>query len=429
MGHLSRIAGPARADNRKERSLLSRSRPAGYSAATRRSVPSWPTTPGVLMRLFLSAGEPSGDLHGANLARALKQLRPDVEILGFGGERLAAAGCRLVYPLCNLAVVGILPVLRSVPTFARILGLARETFRQSRPDAVVLIDYPGFHWWLAGAARREGIPVSYFVPPQLWAWAGWRVRKMRRLTDQVLCSLPFEETWFRQRGVAARYIGHPYFDELHRQRLDPDFVTSQRGRPGSVVGILPGSRHSELSRNLPSLLRAAQCIHARRPDTRFLVACLHARHAQEVRPHFAAAGVPAEVHHGRTPEVIHLAHSCLAVSGSVSLELLFRGKPAAIVYNVPAAAVAVSKLLLRCKYITLVNLLADRLLFPEHVTSGNAGEQLASHVLRWLEDRNAYEELCGELGALRRRVAEPGACDRAAAAVLELAGTARRRAA
>jgi lipid-A-disaccharide synthase len=381
------------------------------------------------MRLFISAGEPSGDLHGANLVGALKQLRPDVEVAGFGGQRLADAGCRLVYPLCDLAVVGIVPVLKSVPTFARVLGLARETFRRHRPDAVVLIDYPGFHWWLARAARKHGIPVSYFVPPQLWAWAGWRARKMRRLTDQVLCSLPFEEPWLRQRGVAARYIGHPYFDELHRQRLDAGFVAAQRARPGTVIGVLPGSRHSELRNNLPSFLRAVCRIHARRPDTRFLVACLREQHAHELRPAFASAGVPVEVHHGRTPEIIHLAHSCLAVSGSVSLELLFRGKPAAVVYCVHPGMIALGKLVLRCKYITLVNLLADQLLFPEYVTSGNVGDLLAGHVLHWLEDRADYEALCGELAALRRRVAEPGACERAAAAVLELAQGPRRQAA
>jgi lipid-A-disaccharide synthase len=381
------------------------------------------------MRVFISAGEPSGDLHGANLTRALKQIQPDVEVIGFGGERMAAAGCRVIYPLCDLAVVGLIPVLASVPTFARIIGLARETFRQHRPDVLVMIDYPGFHWWLAGCARKHAIPVSYFVPPQLWAWAGWRARKMRRLTDQVLCSLPFEEKWFRQRGVTTRYIGHPYFDELHRQRLDPDFVTDQRGRPGTVIGVLPGSRHSELRNNLPSLATAARIIHARRPDTRFLVACLKASHAQQLRQQLGGLGIPIEVHHGRTPEIIHLAHSCLSVSGSISLELLFRGKPAAIVYCIHPGMVAFGKLVLRCKYITLVNLLADRLLFPEYVTSRNVGDRLAGHILHWLENRDAYETLCGELAGLRRQVAEPGACERAAAAVLELARGARRQAA
>jgi lipid-A-disaccharide synthase len=380
------------------------------------------------MRLFVSAGEPSGDLHGANLVRALHACRPDVEVLGFGGDTMAAAGCRLVYPLCDLAVVGIGPVLASVAKFAHILGLARQTFRTQRPDAVVLIDYPGFHWWLARAARTHGIPVVYFVPPQIWGWASWRHRKMRRLVDQVLCGLPFEEPWYRQRGIPARYIGHPYFDELPRQRLDADFLSEQRARPGTVVALLPGSRRQELHYNLPTLLRAATLIHARRPDVRFLVACLKPQHAARVQQHLPP-NLPIEVHTGRTPEIIQLAHSCLAVSGSVSLELLWRGKPAAMIYRHSWIAVMIAHLLKESKYICLVNLLADRLLFPEYFGVRCMAEDLAGHVLHWLHDRSAYELLCGELATLRQRFAQPGACARAAECVLDVAAGRLRRAA
>src|SRR5271156_5972342 len=165
-----------------------------------------------LMRIFISAGEPSGDLHGANLIQSLRQQRPDLEFIGFGGPRMEAAGARLLYPLCQLAVMWFLRVLLNATTFLKVLSQADRYFRHRRPDAVILIDYPGFHWWLARRARFHGIPVFYFVPPQLWAWAGWRVEKMRRFVDHVLCSLPFEEAWYAERGVKARYVGHPYFD-------------------------------------------------------------------------------------------------------------------------------------------------------------------------------------------------------------------------
>src|SRR5205085_7590304 len=146
------------------------------------------------------------------------------------------------YPLCQLAVMWVLRVLANIPVFLELLSRADRIFRHQRPDAVVLIDYPGFNWWLARRAHFHGIPVYYFVPPQLWAWAGWRVNKMRRLVDHVLCSLPFEEPWYRARGVEARYLGHPYFDELSRQQLNAAFVEEQSERPGTVVGLLPGSR-------------------------------------------------------------------------------------------------------------------------------------------------------------------------------------------
>jgi lipid-A-disaccharide synthase len=319
-----------------------------------------------------------------------------------------------------MALVGLFRVLANVPKFRRILDLADCVFQEHRPDALVLIDFPGFHWWLARRARAKGIPVLYFVPPQLWGWASWRVNKMRRLTDRVLCTLPFEEAWYRQRNIAAEYIGHPYFDELSEQRLDNDFLAAQLTRPEVVVGLLPGSRNQELHYNLSSLLRAAALIHARRTDTRFLVACYREHHRSQVEERLRGLGLPIEAHVGRTPEIIHVAHSCLAVSGSVSLELLYRGKPSAILYRHHWTGIAVAHLLKNCRYITLVNLLANKELFPEYFGTACPAEMLADQVLNWLNDRSAYVTLCEELAALRKRVAVPGACERAAEAVLAL---------
>ncbi len=374
------------------------------------------------MRIFLSAGEPSGDLHGANLIHALRRLDSTVECVGFGGERMEAAGCWLLYPLCRLAVMWFLRVLLNAPRFLRLLRDADRFFRDERPDAVVLIDYPGFNWNVARLAHARGIPVFYFVAPQLWAWLPGRVRKMQRWVDHVLCSLPFEQPWYEARGVSAHYIGHPFFDELPRQQPDEAFLRDQRGRPGPVVGLLPGSRNQEIGRNLPTLLRAAALVHAARPDARFLVACLHAEHARRVADAVTRqqpagglpAGLPVEVHHGRTPEVIRLAHACVAVSGSVGLELLYHGKPAVVVYRLRRIDMPVARFFMTCRYISLVNLLADRELFPEYLTPRCEAEAVSGHILRWLNDAAAYAEVCDELGGLRRQVAEPGACERAA---------------
>jgi lipid-A-disaccharide synthase len=379
------------------------------------------------MRLFVSAGEPSGDLHGANLIRALRAERPDVEVDGFGGERMAAAGARLLYPLCDLAVVGLARVLASLGRFAALLDQADRFFRRRRPDALVMIDYPGFHWWLARRAKARGIPVVYFVPPQIWGWATWRHTKMRRLVDEVLSGLPFEVDWLRARHIPARFIGHPYFDELHRQRLDPAFLAAQRSRPETVVALLPGSREQEIHYNLAPLLRAADRIVARRPDVRFLAACYKDAHRRRLAEEATRLALPVEAHLGRTPEIIELAHSCLSVSGSVGLELLFRAKPAVVVYHHDWTHVALGRILIRSPYISLVNLLARKRLFPEYFSDRCQSEVMAAHVLGWLEDRAAYDGLCGELAALRDRVAEPGACERAARRILEIAGGGLRR--
>jgi lipid-A-disaccharide synthase len=374
------------------------------------------------MRVFISAGEPSGDLHGANLARALRRLQPDVVLDGFGGERMAAAGCHLLYPLSDMAIIGFVRVLASLHRFADALAQADRFFRTHRPDAVVLIDCPGFHWWLARSARAHSIPVLYFVPPQLWAWGGWRARKMRRLVDRVLCPLPFEEKWYRQRHIPASFVGHPYFDELRGQHLAAEFLAAVRAKPGRIIGLLPGSRRHELKDNTATLLRAARLIHAGRPDVRFLGACLKPQHRDQLAAAAAGLGLPLEVHAGRTPEIIHLAHSCLAVSGSVSLELLHAGVPSVILYKLNWYGMTLAALFKRCRYISLPNLLAGRELLPEFLTTGCPAEEMAGHVLRWLDNPHAYQALRRELAELRDRVAVPGACDRAAALVLDCIG-------
>jgi lipid-A-disaccharide synthase len=373
------------------------------------------------MHVFISAGEPSGDLHGANLIRELKRLDPDVRLSGFGGDRMAAAGCQLLYPLCKHSVMWFLHVVKQIFTFIRLLDQARTFFREQRPDVVVVIDYPGFHWKLAERAKAEGIPVVYFVPPQIWAWAGWRVKKMRRLITHVLSALPFEHEWLTARGVRSTYVGHPYFDELAAQQLDEGFLAGERARPGRVVGILPGSRNQEVTRNVPEMLRAARLIHDARPDTRFLVAAFNDHQASIARDEAARWQMPLEVHVGRTPEIIELAECCVAVSGSVSLELMYRRTPAVIVYRVRRIDRKVAGVLLKVRYITLVNLLADKEVYPEFLTDRDPSNGVTARILEWLDDPKQCGSVKRELDALCERVAKPGACARAARFVLDLA--------
>ena len=190
-------------------------------------------------------------------------------------------------------------------------------------------------------------------------------QKNRRSVDHVLCSLPFEKEWYRQRDVAAHYVGHPYFDELPAQRLDLTFEQEQHGA-GTIIGLLPGSRNQELTANLPTLLLAAQMIHAKRPETRFLVACFKPTHREQVESALRSEPMPfIQAHVGKTPEIINVAHSCIAVSGSVSLELLYRAKPSIIVYRAQPFLLFLSRYMKKCRYMSLVNLLADEELYPE----------------------------------------------------------------
>ncbi len=377
------------------------------------------------MKIFISAGEPSGDLHGANLIRALRQLQPAVDIHAFGGERMAQAGCHMVYPLCNHAVMGLTAVLAELPRFIRILRLFARWLKEHKPDRVVLIDYPGLHWWLARIAHGQGIPVYYFVPPQIWAWATHRVKRMKKYVDRILCSLPFEPQWYAERGVQAEYIGHPYFDEMQRQKLDEGFLESQMAIGVPIVGVLPGSRNKEVSRNGPMLVQAMERLHAQRPDVRFLVAAYKPSQAITMERLVGSRLLPVEIHVGRTPEIIHLAHACVAVSGSVSLELLHHLTPTVIVYRIGKWLFPLVKRFKHVKYITLVNLLADQELFPEFLTAQCPDQAIASILLHWLNDEPARQQRIAALSQLREQVGQPGACQRAAAAILESGATDR----
>ncbi|MHC5537694.1 lipid-A-disaccharide synthase [Singulisphaera rosea] len=375
------------------------------------------------MRIFISTGEPSGDLHAANLIHSLRKLRPDAEFVGFGGELMKNAGATLVYPLVELAVMWFGRVLLNLPKFFWLLYKADQVFENERPDVVVLIDYPGFHWWVAWRAKARQIPVVYFVPPQIWAWAGWRVKKVRKYVDHVLCTLPFEPAWYHARGVpGAVYIGHPYFDELAERTLDEAFLAEERLRGGPLVAILPGSRTQEVTKNLPTMLRAAAKLSQTRPDVRFSVACLHQRHRAMAVEIIEAEGVnlPLVVHAARTPELIRLADVAWAVSGSVGLELMVEALPSVVLYKIRHFDLFVARQFIKTKYISLVNLLADAEVMPEYLTPEDVSGDLAKWARTWLEDPSAREKTVSALKALRDRVAEPGASDRAAQRIVEV---------
>lgn len=389
------------------------------------------------MTIFFSVGEPSGDLHGANLIRELHSRRPDVRCVGYGGPVMEQAGCELHADLTALAVMWFLRVLLNFHKFLALVNRADRYFQRERPDAVVLVDYPGFNWWIARRAKRHGIPVFYYAPPQVWAWATWRVKKMRRFVDHVLCSLPFEESWFQERGCNATFVGHPYFDEVRSQQLDQQFVATMSQRPGPLVTILPGSRTQEVTANLRWFLQGARLVRARVPNARFAVAAFKPHQAQYAQELVAASGLPVEVFVKKTPELIHLATCCMACSGSVSLELLYQKKPTVILYWVTRFAYFVQGFFRRVKYITLVNLLnakqvfpqkvtpydphepgAERVLFPEYLTCEDKSAQLAAHVTRWLVDDAHREGLVAELAKLKARVAHGGASKSAAEYIL-----------
>jgi lipid-A-disaccharide synthase len=401
------------------------------------------------MRLFFSVGEPSGDQHAAHLIAELRRRVPNFEAVGYGGSLMEAAGCRLEFRTTELSVMSLVHVLPLVWTFWRLLQRTKRRLDELRPDAVILVDFPGFNWHVARAAKKRGIPVFYYMPPQLWAWAPWRLRKVRKHVDYILSGLTFERDWYASRGINVAYVGHPFFDEVADHPLDESFLAErragQRAEQGAQqvksaagatpqsrlelrnVGILPGSRQLEVVRNGPAMLRVMANIAARHPNVVFRVACYRELHRTMLQRMLDELGLdlPVEFCVGKTPEIIELADCCLMVSGSVSLELLGRRTPGVVIYKGDPFAATLAKWVLTCKYISLPNLIADRVVMPEFFYSGNDTPVVAeiSRTLdEWLSDRNVLEAKRREMSELADRAAIPGATPRTAEAILSRLG-------
>lgn len=375
------------------------------------------------MHIFFSVGEPSGDQHAAHLIRALTRRQPDLEFSGYGGPHMREAGCRLDCELTNLAVMGVFQVIPLLRTFYKLVRNAERLFRENRPDAVVLVDFPGFNWWIARKAKAAGIPVFYYLPPQLWAWASWRVRRMRKFVDHILCGLPFEPEWYAQRGLSAEYVGHPFFDEAATYKLDQTFCRSwlEAGRP--IVGILPGSRNHEIELNFPLQIRIMRRVAAKYPDVRFLVACYRDRHLERCRQLLETHGakLPVELCVGHTSEIVEIASCCVMVSGSVSLEMLVRAKPAVVIYHIGPLTYGIFRTVVRVKSMTLPNLIARQTLLPEFLVVFRPERDvraMSAVIEEWLGNPLRLAQAARELGKLRDAIVTGGATARTADRIL-----------
>lgn len=343
------------------------------------------------MKIFFSAGEPSGDQHAARLIRELQTRQPGFVAEGFGGPSMRDAGCDLQFELTDLAVMGFLRVVPLLAKFRRLVKQAEAHFDANPPDAVVLVDFPGFNWWIARAAKTRGIPVYYYLPPQLWAWAPWRIKRVRKWVDQVICALPFEYDWYSSRGVNTIWVGHPFFDQVAERKMDTATVQQMRGSQGqTVVSLLPGSRNHEIEKNWPVMMEVVRRVSETAPEARWIVGSYKTQQMQRCQELQATAGVtaPLEYFVDKTPEAIESADCCYMVSGSISLELLSRRKPGVVLYRVPTIGRFFSRFLMMCRFITLTNLIADDEVMPEFISNGDPEadiRKMTSILTEWLQ--------------------------------------------
>lgn len=363
-----------------------------------------------MTRIFFSVGEPSGDMHGSHLIRALLELAPGVECEGFGGPRMAAAGMKLHYDLAEKAIMGFTEVLKSTPLVYKLFNEAVASFRENRPDLLVLIDYPGFNLRLAAKAHALGIPVVYYISPQIWAWKKGRLKTIARVVDKMLVILPFEKKLYDDAGVDCEFVGHPLLDHIGATPIEEVY----EGDP--VIGVLPGSRRQEIERILPIMLKVARGIRLRYPNARFITPCVDESRRDQIE---ALAGEePLEVVVGNMYELLHSARFCMVASGTATVETALFGVPMVVLYCVSPLTYRLARRMVDLDAISLVNILAGRHIVPEYIQHEATPEAILSKALELISDGAPRDKMLLELNRVRQELGAGGASRVAAEAIL-----------
>lgn len=375
--------------------------------------------------VLFTAFEPSGDDHGAAVITRLREAYPKLKIYAWGGRRMQAAGAEVVQLTGDDAVMG-MPGLAKIREHQR-MNAEIEKWLRSHPVTVhVPVDSPGANFPVCRLTKAAGCRIVHLVAPQLWAWGPWRIRKLRRLTDHVMCVLPFEQDWFRARGVDATFIGHPLFDEpVDVQALDERIHDWMRGEQN--IALMPGSRPAEMQKNFPLILGAYIKLNNEHKHMRGIVAATREEIEPELRRIAKEAGLEwpdsLEIRFGSTDEVVRWSDLCMVVSGTVTLQIARQHKPMVIVYKLGRLAWSlIARWLIRTDYITLPNLIAGREICPELVPGLGGSAPIADRVVGLLEDQDAFNTQVRELESIGKVYDEQHAAENAARIIARYAG-------
>ncbi|HAY38365.1 MAG TPA: lipid-A-disaccharide synthase [Desulfobacteraceae bacterium] len=359
------------------------------------------------------AGETSGDLHGAKLVKAMQERNKGLFFSGIGGQALRETGVDILIDAREISVVGITEVFSKVPNILRSLRMVKKTFKTMRPDLLILIDFPDFNLHVAATAKKMGIPVLYYISPQIWAWRPGRVKKIDKLVDHMAVILPFEEDFYRKQKIPVTFVGHPLLENSFptKQRIEDKWVD---GIP--VIGLLPGSRHGEVERHLPVMIDAARILLKRIQTIKFIISLspdVEEKHVKEiVRKHGGEADF--EIAAGNVRKVLEQSKVVMAASGTVTLESAISGTPMVIIYKVSPVSFRLGKAMIRVKNIGLVNLIAGKEIVPELIQEEASSTRIADTVFKMLSDPSGLKQLSLELLALRDKLGGPGASERVA---------------
>ena len=389
--------------------------------------------------LFISAGEASGEHYGALLVAALRRRLPDAEFYGMGGERMAAAGLERIVRAEDMAVMGLTEVVRHLPRIYGEFRKLKRAIRQRRPDAAVLIDFPEIHFRLAKEFHRLGVPVIFFVSPQLWAWKKHRIKLVQQYVRRMLVIFPFEEPFYRERGVNAEFVGHPLAELPLPAITREQFAAGNALDPAKTwIAVLPGSRPREIADHLPEMLAAAHLLASSQPAAHFefivpLAPTLNVSQRAEVARLAASQGQNLSVHLvDDARAALHHARASIVASGTATVEAALIGNPFVVVYRVSQATYAIAKRVVKVPHVAMANLIAGRRVVPELIQHDFTAANIVQHLGPLLPDRTPRQSMMEGLQSIREAlgrealnkcpgadVEHPGAIERVAAVTIE----------
>ena len=369
---------------------------------------------------MISCGEPSGDLYAGALIAALRRREPTIEVFGLGGDRFKAAGGDLVADFHGLSVTGLTEALAVLPRSWRTLRALVAAARERKPHALVVIDYPDFNFRLMRAVKRLGVPVIYYVSPQLWAWRAGRIKTMKQVVDVVLPIFPFEEPIYRREHMDVRFVGHPLIDLAVAERSREQLLQRLKlDHAKPVVALLPGSRPNELERLAPVMAAAAPMIAAKVRGAQFIVARAPDL-SDRLFEGFGLPGVTLRIVEGQTDDVLQAADAVVTASGTATVQAALHGKPMVVLYKLSPTTYRLGKRLARVEMYAMVNLIAGERIVRELIQDDCTAEAVAAETIRILVEPEYRNRMIDQVAEVRRRLGGPGASERAAEAVLDV---------
>lgn len=378
-------------------------------------------------KVMIVAGESSADLHGSRLAQAMKSLAPDVELIGAGGQKMREAGVRILYDITRYAAVGPVETMRHFTHYLEMYRRLTSALYRERPDVVVLIDFPDFNLRFGERVRDNGIPIVYFISPQVWAWRTGRIRTIARLVRKMLVIFEFEKDLYQKAGVDVSFVGHPLMDILKEENIPTGLRDELKLKKGELlIGLLPGSRDKEVRQLFPLMLAAAERIRKDIPDTRFVVACAPEISLALLDSWKTKTSVPFDVVWNRTYEAMRCSDFLIVASGTATVEAAIIGTPMVVTYRVNPLSLLILLPTLKIRDFAMVNIVAGRRIVPEFYQGKARPDWIAAEATRLIKS-GGLSQMRKDLTEVRRKLGTPGASMRAAQEILGVLSESRRK--